>query len=194
MFWTTLGSAYIATGTPGGEAHREFLQETVATLRLMGQEAFAASNLGYLAELHAAAGHADRAQEVVAEALDVVRKSGEQVHLPELLRQRAAYTLAGGGDTDEAVADLREAVRVATEQGARVARLRAAIELARLPESLRPRRLAHHARGSESRTCPLRLRAMKQQLPTICSPVDRDRTSRRHPRWRHGVGLPRLGS
>ena len=139
VFWTTLGSAYIARGTPGGEAHREFLQETVATLRLMGQEAFAASNLGYLAELHAAAGHADRAQEVVAGALDVVQKSGEQVHLPELLRQRAAYTLAGGGDTDEAVADLTEAVHVATEQGARVARLRAALELARLPESLRPR-------------------------------------------------------
>jgi hypothetical protein len=56
-----------------------------------------------------------------------------------LLRQRAAYTLAGGRDTDEAVADLREAVYVATEQGARVARLRAALKLARLPESLRPK-------------------------------------------------------
>jgi hypothetical protein len=106
----------------------------------MGQEAFAASNLGYLARLHAAAGDIDRAQDVMAEALDAVRKSGEHVHLPDLLRERAAYTLAGGrGDTHEAVADLREAVHVATEQGARVARLRAAIELARLPESLRPR-------------------------------------------------------
>ena len=88
----------------------------MATLRLMGQEAFAASNLGYLAQLHAAAGEIDRAQEVVAEALDAVNKSGEHVHLPELLRQRAVYT-RGGGDTNEAVADLREAVRVATEQG-----------------------------------------------------------------------------
>ncbi|HMI33901.1 MAG TPA: adenylate/guanylate cyclase domain-containing protein [Propionibacteriaceae bacterium] len=139
VFWTTLGSVYIARGAPGGEAHREFLQETVTTLRLMGQEAFAASNLGYLARLHAAAGDIDSAQDVMAEALDAVRKSGEHVHLPELLRQRAAYTLAGRGDTDEAVADLREAVYVATEQGARVARLRAALELARLPESLRPK-------------------------------------------------------
>jgi hypothetical protein len=86
----------------------------------------------------------------VAEALDVVRKSGEHVHLPELLRQRALYTLVDGGDTDEAVADLREAERVATEQGARVARLRAALELTRLSESLRPkywRRMLQEARS-----------------------------------------------
>lgn len=139
VFWTTLGSTYIVTGTPGGEQHREFLQESVATLRLMGQEAFAASNLGYLAQLHAAAGEIERAQDVVAEALDVVRKSGEHVHLPQLLRQRGMYTLVGGGDTDEVVEDLREAMHVATEQGARVGRLRAALELARLPESVRPK-------------------------------------------------------
>jgi class 3 adenylate cyclase/tetratricopeptide (TPR) repeat protein len=150
VFWTTLGSTYIAKGAPGGEEHREFLQESVDTLRLMGQEAFAASNLGYLARLHAAAGESDRAQDAVAEALDVVRKSGEHVHLPELLRQRALYTLVDGGDTDEAVADLREAERVATEQGARVARLRAALELTRLSESLRPkywRRMLQEARS-----------------------------------------------
>jgi class 3 adenylate cyclase/tetratricopeptide (TPR) repeat protein len=139
VFWTALGSVYIATDVPGGEAHREFLQRTITTLRLMGQEAFAASTLAYLARLYAAAGETDRAQDVVAEALDVVRKSGEFLHLPELLRQRAVYTLAGGGDTDEAVADLTEAMRLATEQGARVARLRAALELARLPESFRPK-------------------------------------------------------
>lgn len=139
VFWTTLGSAYIAPGPPGGEAHREFLEQIVNTLRMMGQEAFAASNLGYLAQLHAAASEIDRAQDAVAEALDVVRKSGEYLHLPELLRQRALYTLAGGGDTDEAVADLKEAERVATEQGARVARLRAALDLARLPELTRPK-------------------------------------------------------
>jgi class 3 adenylate cyclase/tetratricopeptide (TPR) repeat protein len=138
VFWTTLGSAYIATDAPGGKAHREFLQDVVTTLRVMGQEAFAASHLSYLGQLHAAAGDLDRAHDAVAEALDVVRKSGEQVHLPELLRSRAMYTLASGGDTDEAVADLSEALRVATEQGARIARLRAALDLARLPEPSRP--------------------------------------------------------
>ncbi len=74
VFWTALGSVYIATDVPGGEAHREFLQQIIATLRLMGQEAFAASTLAYLARLYAAAGDIGRARDVVAEALDVVHK------------------------------------------------------------------------------------------------------------------------
>jgi hypothetical protein len=36
------------------------------------------------------------------------------------------------------VADLREAIRVAIEQGARVTRLRAALELSRVPAPSRP--------------------------------------------------------
>jgi hypothetical protein len=37
-----------------------------------------------------------------------------------------------------AVADLTEAARIATAQGARVSRLRAALDLGRLPEAHRP--------------------------------------------------------
>jgi hypothetical protein len=127
------------------------LTEVVHTLRIVGQEAFAASNLSYLAQLHALAGDYGRAQDLVAEALDVVRKSGEYLHLPELLRLRAGYTLAEGGDSDEAVADLIDALRVAGDTGARVARLRAAIDLARLPQSSRPddwRRVLDQARSA----------------------------------------------
>jgi len=138
-YWIVLGSGYVATGAPGSEAHRGALRATIDTLRLMGQEAFTAFNLSYLAGLHAAAGELDRAQDLVGEALEVVHKSGEYLHLPELLRQRAAYTLAQAGDPAEVVADLTEAVRVATVQGARIAQLRAALDLARLPEALRPR-------------------------------------------------------
>ena len=72
-----------------------------------------------------------RALECVGEALQVVEKTGEDLHLPELLRHRARYSLDAGQDTGAAVADLREAVRVARHQGARVARLRAAVDLAR---------------------------------------------------------------
>ena len=90
-----------------------------------------AAYLGYLAELHADAGEAPRALEYVGEALQVVEKTGEDLHLPELLRHRARYSLAAGENPDVAVADLREAVRVARHQGARVARLRAAVDLAR---------------------------------------------------------------
>lgn len=91
-----------------------------------------AAYLGYLAELHAGAGDVPRALEYVGEALQVVEKTGEDLHLPELLRHRARYSLAAGQDSGLAVADLREAVRIARHQGARVARLRAAVDLARV--------------------------------------------------------------
>jgi class 3 adenylate cyclase/tetratricopeptide (TPR) repeat protein len=136
--WTTLGSAYTPAGTPGGTEHREFLRQVIATLRLMGQGSFAAASLGYLAQLHAAVGELDLALELVGDALDSVEKTGEYIHLPELLRQRAVYSLADGRDAQEAVADLIEAVRVATEQKARIVRLRAAVELARAPLDSRP--------------------------------------------------------
>lgn len=138
LFWTTLGSAYTVTGVPGSPEHRELLHHTMAALRLMGQESFSAVHLAYLAQLHAAAGEADRARELVDDAIEVVHKSGEHVHLPELLRQRASTTLARGTDLEDAVADLAEAVRVAIDQDARVARLRAAVELARVPAAYRP--------------------------------------------------------
>jgi tetratricopeptide (TPR) repeat protein len=145
-----LGSSYVITAEPGGEPDPEFLAQTISTLRLMGQEAFAASNLAYLAHLNAEAGELDVAHELIEQALEVVHKTGEDVHLPELLRQRAVYSLARGGDEEDAAADLIEAIRVASEQGARVARLRAAIGLARLPDAVRPhdwRTLLIEARG-----------------------------------------------
>jgi hypothetical protein len=112
--------------------------QVVATLRLMGNEAFAASHLIYLARLDAAAGEVDRAAEHVAEALAAVHDSGEHFHLPGLLRLRAAYALARGAPADQPVADLREAIRVSVEQGNRVTRLRAALELGLVPAAHRP--------------------------------------------------------
>ncbi|MGW5239990.1 ATP-binding protein [Monashia sp. NPDC004114] len=149
-FWSVMGMAYATAEAPGSAAHRQALQQTFDTLHLMGQEAFKPFALGHLAELHAAAGELDRAQELVGDALLVVQKSGEYVHLPELLRQRAAYTIATGGDTADAAADLTEAVRCASEQGAHVARLRAAVDLAGLQDGARPaswRRVLVEARG-----------------------------------------------
>jgi hypothetical protein len=137
-FWTILGSAYAVSGTPGGESHRAFLEQTLATLRLIGQESFRAAGLVYLGELHASAGEIERALELASEAVEVVHKSGEFIHLPEVLRHRASFVVARGLDLEDAVADLVAAVQVATEQGSRVSRLRAALELARLPEANRP--------------------------------------------------------
>ena len=156
-YWMMLGSLYVTTADPGGEPDDEFLEQTIATLRLMGQEAFAASSLAHLAHLNAEDDELGRAHELIEEALEVVYKTGENVHLPELLRLRAVYSLARGGDEVEAVADLTEAMRVASEQGARVARLRAGIELARLPEAVRPhdwRILLTQARGEITSSLP----------------------------------------
>ncbi|HEU5143587.1 MAG TPA: adenylate/guanylate cyclase domain-containing protein [Dermatophilaceae bacterium] len=137
-FWTILGSAYALSGPPGSETHRAFLEQTLATLRLIGQESFRAAGLVYLGQLHASAGEIERALELASEAVEVVHKSGEYIHLPEVLRHRASFVVARGLDLDDAVADLVAAVQVATEQGSRVSRLRAALELARLPEAHRP--------------------------------------------------------
>jgi tetratricopeptide (TPR) repeat protein len=137
-YWMMLGSTYVTTAEPGGQPDRAFLDQTVATLRLMGQEAFAASNLAYLSHLDADSGNLDQARQVIEQALEIVHKTGEELHRPELLRLRAVYSLAQGDDGAEAAADLAEAIRVASEQGARVARLRAALELARLPDDARP--------------------------------------------------------
>ena len=139
-FWTTLGSAYLAAPAADSGPDAEFLATMVATLRLMGQEAFAASNLGYLALLHAEAGDTVRAHELVDEAIEVVHKTGEYLHLPELLRQRAVYAIASGRPVSPAVDDLLEAVEVARQQGAHVSRLRAALALARVPATARPDR------------------------------------------------------
>ncbi|SDX29206.1 Adenylate and Guanylate cyclase catalytic domain-containing protein [Geodermatophilus africanus] len=149
-FRSAWGAAWAATGTPGGPPDREYLERALAALELMGWLTFLASHLARLARLDAAAGDVDRAEAHLAEAFAAAQRSGEDLHLPELLRQRAALTLARGGDAARAVADLTEALRIATAQGARVSRLRAALDLARLPAPSRPahwRRLLEEARA-----------------------------------------------
>jgi hypothetical protein len=136
--WTAFGAAWAATDTPGGPPDREFLQHALETLAQMGQLGYSAGLLGRLARLDAAAGDHARADRHLAEAFETVRRTGEELELPELLRERALFALARGGDAAPVVADLTEAVRVATGQGARVSRLRAALDLARLPEADRP--------------------------------------------------------
>ncbi|HEX7100674.1 MAG TPA: adenylate/guanylate cyclase domain-containing protein [Acidimicrobiia bacterium] len=137
-YWMLLGSSYVAAGQPGGAPERRFLEETISNIRLLGQEAFVASNLSYLAILNHEEGAVEEARSLVDEALDVVHKTGEYLHLPELLRHRARYSLELGGSMTEILADLKEALDVSQRQGARVAHLRAALAIARLPEEHRP--------------------------------------------------------
>jgi class 3 adenylate cyclase/tetratricopeptide (TPR) repeat protein len=137
-FWSAMGAAHAANGTPGGAPDREFLERALTTLKLMGQRAGIAFYLAHLARLDAAGGDVDRAQEHLAAAFAAVQWRGEDWHLPELLRQRAQLTLARGGDAARAVTDLTEAVRISAGQGARMSHLRAALDLARLPAECRP--------------------------------------------------------
>ena len=137
-YWVVLGSAYVG-GPPGAAPDRVFLENCVGTLRLMGHEAFLASVLQSLALMTARAGDLERSYELINDAFQVAHKTGEMLHVPEILRHRASFSLRRGGDAAETVADLVAAVEVATEQGARVSRLRAALDLARLPDEHRPK-------------------------------------------------------
>ena len=137
-FWTAYGAVWAATDTPGAPPDRAFLERALAVLLLMGHRAFRAHHLAFLARLDEEAGDLGRADEHLAEAFAAAQESGEDLHLPELLRQRARRTLARTGDADQALVDLTEAVRIATRQDARLSRLRAAMDIAQLPPGHRP--------------------------------------------------------
>jgi len=137
-YWMLMGSSYLGTATPGAAPERAFLEQNVATLRMMGHHAFSASHLALLARMAAEDGDLDRAADLAVEALEVIHKTGEYLHLPEALRLRGEFALARFGDAEEAAAEYVEALRVATEQGARLSRLRAALALARLSAATRP--------------------------------------------------------
>src|SRR3954468_1429150 len=134
----TTAAAWAGNAQPGDEPDRQNLERSLEALARMGQQGFFAGLLGRLAGLDAAAGDRRRADEHLAEAFEMVRRTGEELDLPELLRLRARFTLARGGRADQVVPDLIEAVRLATDRGARVSRLRAAVDLARLPGRGRP--------------------------------------------------------
>jgi hypothetical protein len=139
-YWMLLGSSYIAAGAPGEDPDPAVLEETVATLHGIGHLAFTASAMAFLAELHAEHGELDKAFEAASEALTLVNKTGELVHLPEVLRVQADLLVARGraADAAEAAATYREAYEHAREQGATLSRLRAALGLAVLPGQHRP--------------------------------------------------------
>lgn len=135
-YWMALGALYHRATDPSAE----HLEQAIATLQAIGHEAFRASYLASLAELHRAAADDEQARATVSEAMLVAEKSGEKLHLPELHRLRAALLLEANGAAaaEDAVADLRRAEELAGDGGAALLALRAAIDLGRLPDDLRP--------------------------------------------------------
>ena len=86
-----------------------------------------------LADVHRRAGDADRALEVLGEALEQVEQTDQRVYEAELHRLKGAVLLARTpSPTGEAEACLRRALAVAEGQKARLWELRAATDLARL--------------------------------------------------------------
>ncbi len=106
---------------------------SMAELRRAGWQCFVPILLVYLAAALGASGEADAALEAVSEALRLIRTSGEFAWESEALRVKGEVKLATGrADAFEAEVDLRAALEVAEQQGAKAFQLRAAISLARL--------------------------------------------------------------
>jgi predicted ATPase len=86
-----------------------------------------------LAEAQLACGQVEAGQASLGEALALSERIGEGLAPAELHRVRGALLLAQAGDRSEAAeGELRRAVELARDQGARLLELRAAVSLARL--------------------------------------------------------------
>lgn len=134
-YWLALGSMYMVAPTPGETTAADAMTQSIATLRAIGHEAFMASSLGYLAQLWEEGGMHDQAIATIGEALLVAEKTGERLHVPELLTARAL--LRRSEAPVEAGADLAEAINLAERHGLHLIGLRAAVAQAELPPSAR---------------------------------------------------------
>ncbi len=100
--------------------------------------------LGLLADAQLRSGAAAAGLEAVDEALEIAARERAGYYDAELLRLRGELLLAAGRPIADAETDLRAALAVAREQGARSLELRAALAVGRL--------LVRDDRGDEART------------------------------------------
>jgi predicted ATPase len=132
-------------------AERGQLHEAIAGMR-HGLTAMRAGGTGFgipchlqsLAGVYGKAGQAAQGLELIAEALHLVRSTGESWEEAELHRLKGELLLSAS-DRDEAVAEacFRQALAVARQQEARMWKLRAATSLARLWRDQGKRAQAH---------------------------------------------------
>jgi predicted ATPase len=90
-----------------------------------GTEEILSTYLDMHAEALAAAGRFDRAMQVIDSAIDGSMRSGQVFWLSELYRRRASLARMCGAEIGSVLSDLRMAVQIADEQGAKVLALRA---------------------------------------------------------------------
>ena len=101
--------------------------------RATGAEMRRSFYLALLAEAHGKAGQADEGLSALAEALDIVERTGERRWEPEVYRLKGELLLSRSAkDRSEAETCFNQAIEVARGQQARSLELRAATSLARL--------------------------------------------------------------
>ncbi len=129
-------AAQLAEVSP--EEGQEQIEEAIALIhrgldawRATGSELARAYYLALLADAYVRAGQAEQGLPVLAEALDVVNKTGERWYEAELHRLRGELLLAQGDDA-EAETSFHKAIQVARRQQAKSFELRATVSLCQL--------------------------------------------------------------
>jgi hypothetical protein len=138
-YFVGLGGVYMDPSTPSAPGDRARAAERLALLEAMGHcSMWAVMEAGQaLSDGHH--GSFDEAAAKLAAAEESIEVSGEHVSLPWVLLARAEVaSMAGDSAADEVTDALERAHRVATEQGAHLYALRAAVGLAQLPADRRP--------------------------------------------------------
>ena len=123
---------WVLTQEGQGEEGLAHLRRGLATWREVGAEIWRPYYLALLAEGYARAEQPMLGLTTVAEALDVVRETGERFYEAELYRQKGALLLQSQDNHPEAEACFQQALEVARRQEAKSLELRAATSLARL--------------------------------------------------------------
>ena len=138
-YFQLLGTQYVLLPEPDRPCDVTELEQYGLGMDLVGHGAFRPTHLGIIAQNHHFLGEPDPALGKLHEALERATTSGELVHRPDLLRLRAEILTAAYPErTDEAVADLVDAIEIGLAQGSLVLALRAANDLARLPHDRAP--------------------------------------------------------
>jgi predicted ATPase len=124
-----------------GIAH---MRQGLASWQTMGTELAWPHCLSLLAEVYGRAGRAEEGLSLLAEALDVVHKTGQRVNEAELYRLKAELLLMQPApDEHQAEACFRRALDIARRQQAKSRELRAATSLGRLWQHQGKRKEAH---------------------------------------------------
>jgi predicted ATPase len=134
--------AHLPDGQGQGEEGIAQIQQGLAALRAIRAEGMRSHSLALLAEAYGKANRAEEGLSVLAEALDIVSKTGERFYEAELYRLRGELTLQQAGlrpqaegcreKAEEAEEYFLKAIEIARKQQAKSLELRATVSLVRL--------------------------------------------------------------